>query len=148
MPSTNTSSNAYPSRSEISPLDPLLIIIRSFDVNKSGAEVEIRPGIVTKVNARRNKCKSIFSKIVSLHAESNHLSFTVPGGLIGAGTKLDTTLCRADRLVGQVLGAVGKPLKVRLALLRRPIANPPTPTPGTGNQPLLTPPTPRRPDGR
>jgi translation initiation factor 2 subunit 3 len=32
----------------------------------------------------------------------------VPGGLIGVGTKIDPTLCRADRLVGQVLGAVGK----------------------------------------
>ncbi len=31
----------------------------------------------------------------------------MPGGLIGVGTKIDPTLCRADRLVGQVLGAVG-----------------------------------------
>jgi translation initiation factor 2 subunit 3 len=33
--------------------------------------------------------------------------YAVPGGLIGVGTKIDPTLCRADRLVGQVLGAVG-----------------------------------------
>lgn len=115
--------------------DPRLIVIRSFDVNKPGAEVdelkggvaggsiltgvlhigqevEIRPGIVTKDNAGRNRCKPIFSKIVSLHAETNHLSFAVPGGLIGVGTKIDPTLCRADRLVGQVLGAVGKLPKV------------------------------------
>ncbi|KAH0834185.1 hypothetical protein J3R83DRAFT_11497 [Lanmaoa asiatica] len=128
--------------------DPRLIVIRSFDVNKPGAEVdelkggvaggsiltgvlhlgqevEIRPGIVTKDNAGRNRCKPIFSKIVSLHAESNHLSFAVPGGLIGVGTKIDPTLCRADRLVGQVLGAVGKlpkvytELEISLFLLRR-----------------------------
>ena len=115
--------------------DPRLIVIRSFDVNKPGSEVddlkggvaggsiltgvlrlgqevEIRPGIVTKDSAGRNRCKPIFSKIVSLHAESNHLSFAVPGGLIGVGTKIDPTLCRADRLVGQVLGAVGKLPKV------------------------------------
>lgn len=110
---------------------PRLIVIRSFDVNKPGAEVdelkggvaggsiltgvlhlgmevEIRPGIVTKDAQGRNKCKPIFSRIVSLHAESNHLQFAVPGGLIGVGTRIDPTLCRADRLVGQVLGAVGK----------------------------------------
>ncbi|KAF8970719.1 elongation factor Tu GTP binding domain-containing protein [Flammula alnicola] len=126
--------------------DPRLIVIRSFDVNKPGAEVdelkggvaggsiltgvlriglevEIRPGIVTKDSAGRNKCKPIFSRIMSLHAENNLLSFAVPGGLIGVGTRIDPTLCRADRLVGQVLGAVGKLPKIyseiSLFLLRR-----------------------------
>ena len=115
--------------------DPRLIVIRSFDVNKPGAEVdelkggvaggsiltgvlrigqevEIRPGIVTKDSAGRNKCQPIFSRIISLHAENNLLSFAVPGGLIGVGTRIDPTLCRADRLVGQVLGAVGKLPKI------------------------------------
>lgn len=110
---------------------PRLIVIRSFDVNKPGAEVdelkggvaggsilrgvlrlgqeiEIRPGIVTKDSAGRNRCRPIFSKIVSLHAENNLLQYAVPGGLIGVGTSIDPTLCRADRLVGQVLGAVGE----------------------------------------
>lgn len=111
--------------------DPKLIVIRSFDVNKPGAEVdelkggvaggsiltgilrlgqeiEIRPGIVSKDAQGKHKCQPIFSRIVSLHAESNQLQFAVPGGLIGVGTRIDPTLCRADRLVGQVLGAVGK----------------------------------------
>ena len=115
--------------------DPRLIVIRSFDVNKPGAEVddlkggvaggsilkgvlklgmrvEIRPGIVTKDAQGRNRCKPIFSRIVSLHAENNQLEFAVPGGLIGVGTMIDPTLCRADRLVGQVLGAVGKLPKI------------------------------------
>ncbi|KAI0281945.1 hypothetical protein BGY98DRAFT_1088313 [Russula aff. rugulosa BPL654] len=128
--------------------DPRLIVIRSFDVNKPGAEVdelkggvaggsiltgvlrlgmevEIRPGIVTKDSAGRNRCQPIYSRIVSLHAETNQLQFAVPGGLIGVGTKIDPTLCRADRLVGQVLGAVGKlpqiftELEISLFLLRR-----------------------------
>ncbi|KAJ8690369.1 eukaryotic translation initiation factor 2 subunit gamma [Pleurotus ostreatus] len=128
--------------------DPRLIVIRSFDVNKPGAEVdelkggvaggsiltgvlklgqevEIRPGIVTKDSAGKTKCQPIFSRIMSLHAENNLLQFAVPGGLIGVGTRIDPTLCRADRLVGQVLGAVGKlpkiytELEISLFLLRR-----------------------------
>jgi translation initiation factor 2 subunit 3 len=109
---------------------PRLIVIRSFDVNKPGAEVddlkggvaggsilsgvltvgmevEIRPGIVTKDAQGKHRCRPIFSRIVTLLAENNNLKFAVPGGLIGVGTRIDPTLCRADRLVGQVLGAVG-----------------------------------------
>ena len=48
------------------------------------------------------RCTPIYSKILSLFAEENDLAFAVPGGLIGVGTKIDPTLCRADRLVGQV----------------------------------------------
>ncbi|KAH8114482.1 translation initiation factor eIF2 gamma subunit [Phellopilus nigrolimitatus] len=127
---------------------PRLIVIRSFDVNKPGAEVdelkggvaggsiltgvltlgmrvEIRPGIVTKDVQCRNRCRLIFSRIVTLLAENNQLQFAVPGGLIGVGTMIDPTPCRADRLVGQVLGAVGKlpqiytELEISLFLLRR-----------------------------
>ncbi|EPQ55891.1 hypothetical protein GLOTRDRAFT_121283 [Gloeophyllum trabeum ATCC 11539] len=127
---------------------PKLIVIRSFDVNRPGAEVddlkggvaggsilcgvlklgqeiEIRPGIVTKDSSGRNRCAPIFSRIVSLHAENNLLDYAVPGGLIGVGTRIDPTLCRADRLVGQVLGAPGKlpqvysELEINLFLLRR-----------------------------
>ncbi|KAJ7088134.1 elongation factor Tu GTP binding domain-containing protein [Mycena epipterygia] len=127
---------------------PRLIVIRSFDVNKPGAEVddlkggvaggsiltgvlrleqevEIRPGIVTRDSAGRTKCTPILSHIMSLHAENNLLQFAVPGGLIGVGTRIDPTLCRADRLVGQVLGAVGTlpqiytELEIKLFLLRR-----------------------------
>merc|ERR1712018_210414 len=66
-----------------------------------------------------------FSRIVSLFAEHNDLQYAVPGGLIGVGTKIDPTLCRADRMVGQVLGAVGAlpdiftELEISYFLLRR-----------------------------
>jgi len=128
--------------------EPRLIVIRSFDVNRPGAEVEelkggvaggsiltgvlklgmsieVRPGIVTKDNEGKVKCQPIFSTIISLLAEHNELKFAVPGGLIGVGTLIDPTLCRADRLVGQVLGSVGKlpkiytELEISLFLLRR-----------------------------
>ncbi|KTW32416.1 eukaryotic translation initiation factor 2 subunit gamma [Pneumocystis jirovecii RU7] len=128
--------------------DPRLIVIRSFDVNKPGAEVddlkggvagggiltgilrvgdeiEIRPGIVTKDNEGKFHCKPILSRIVSLFAEHNDLKFAVPGGLIGVGTHVDPTLCRGDRLVGQVLGLKGRlpsvfvAIEINYFLLRR-----------------------------
>jgi translation initiation factor 2 subunit 3 len=127
---------------------PHMIVIRSFDVNKPGAEIddlkggvaggsiltgvlklgdeiEIRPGIVTKTEKGQIQCKPIFSRIVSLFAENNDLKFAVPGGLIGVGTRVDPTLCRADRLVGFVLGLKGRlpsiytDLEVNYFLLRR-----------------------------
>ncbi|KAG7231348.1 hypothetical protein INR49_012188 [Caranx melampygus] len=128
--------------------EPRLIVIRSFDVNKPGCEVddlkggvaggsilkgvlkvgqeiEVRPGIVSKDQEGKLMCKPIFSKIVSLFAEHNDLQYAAPGGLIGVGTKIDPTLCRADRMVGQVLGAVGAlpeiftELEISYFLLRR-----------------------------
>jgi len=112
---------------------PHLIVIRSFDVNKPGEEVEnlrggvaggsimrgvlklgdeieVRPGIVSKKsddNDQVIKCTPINSKILTLYAEENDLQFAVPGGLIGVGTMIDPTLTRADRLVGHVLGHKG-----------------------------------------
>ncbi|WAR08845.1 IF2H-like protein, partial [Mya arenaria] len=108
---------------------PRLIVIRSFDVNKPGCEVgqeiEVRPGMVSKDQEGKLMCKPIKSRIVSLFAEQNDLQYAVPGGLIGVGTKIDPTLCRADRMVGQVLGAVGAlpdiytELTISFFLLRR-----------------------------
>ncbi|CAN0447088.1 unnamed protein product, partial [Scytosiphon promiscuus] len=61
----------------------------------------------TQNTRARAQCEPIFSKILSLYAEQNDLKFAVPGGLIGVGTRVDPTLTRADRLVGQVLGLKG-----------------------------------------
>ena len=106
---------------------PRLIVIRSFDVNKPGEdveslkggvaggsilqgvlrvgdEIEVRPGIVSRQSDGSMICTPIYSRIMSLYAEQNDLQYAVPGGLIGVGTKIDPTLTRADRLVGQVLG--------------------------------------------
>ncbi|KAF4555319.1 Eukaryotic translation initiation factor 2 subunit gamma-like protein [Elsinoe fawcettii] len=128
--------------------NPHMIVIRSFDVNKPGAEIEelkggvaggsiltgvlklgdeieIRPGIVSKDEQGKIVCRPIYSRIVSLFAENNDLKFAVPGGLIGVGTRVDPTLCRADRLVGFVLGLRGKlpsiytEIEVNYFLLRR-----------------------------
>ncbi len=125
-----------------------LIVIRSFDVNKPGSEVEaikggiaggsilqgvltkgmrieVLPGIVFKDAQGTVRNTPIVSTIVSLQAEQNFLEYAVPGGLIGVGTNIDPTLTRSDRLVGQVLGEYGTlpkvyhELQVNFFLLRR-----------------------------
>jgi translation initiation factor 2 subunit 3 len=126
---------------------PSMIVIRSFDVNKPGTDVEdlqggvaggsilrgvlkmgdkieIRPGVIEK-RGDEFSCRPIVSTVVNLRAEANSLNYAVPGGLIGVGTRVDPTLCRADRLVGQVLGVPGSlpdvyvHLEVKYFLLRR-----------------------------
>ena len=77
-------------------------------VLRLGMQVKICPGIVTKDSSGCNPCQPIYLCIPLLHAKSNQLQFTVPGGLINIRTKIDPILCCADHLVGQVLGAVGK----------------------------------------
>ncbi|CAG2172371.1 unnamed protein product, partial [Oppiella nova] len=127
---------------------PRLIVIRSFDVNKPGCEVEdikggvaggsilkgvlkvgmeieVRPGLISKDDSGKLIVCPILSKITSLYADQNDLQYAVPGGLIGVGTKIDPMLTRADRMVGQVLGAVGSlpdiyaELEITYYLLRR-----------------------------
>jgi translation initiation factor 2 subunit 3 len=126
---------------------PRLIVIRSFDVNKPGQEidkliggvaggsilrgvlkvgdeVEIRPGIINKT-ATGTVCTPIRSRVVSLFAEKNSLQYAVPGGLIGVGLKVDPSLTRQDFLVGHVLSLPGQlpdiynELEIRVYLLRR-----------------------------
>lgn len=125
-----------------------MIVIRSFDVNRPGSsidelkggiaggsivqgvlkigdEIEVRPGIVGKDAQGKVRCIPIRSQVLSLFAEENALQYAVPGGLIGVGTQIDPTLCRADRLVGQVLGKEGtlpdifSELEITFFLLRR-----------------------------
>jgi translation initiation factor 2 subunit 3 len=129
--------------------DPNMIVIRSFDVNKPGEEVadlkggiaggsimkgvlrvgdriEVRPGIPHRNGATgQMSFTPIVSIIHAMHSEANELQYAVPGGLVGIGLKIDPTLTRADRLVGQVLGLEGRvpdvfsELEVNFYLLRR-----------------------------
>lgn len=108
-----------------------LIVIRSFDVNHPGTEIEdlkggvaggsimkgilrigdeieIRPGLITNDKGGNKKVTTIYTRIVSLFAEQNSLELAIPGGLIGVGTNIDPVLTRSDLLVGQNLGHKGK----------------------------------------
>ena len=61
-------------------------------VLKVGQEIEIRPGLVSKDGEGKLTCRPIYSRIVSLFAEQNDLMYAVPGGLIGVGTKVGTSI--------------------------------------------------------
>jgi len=116
-----------PNRSLSKP--PHMRIIRSFDVNKPGTEidklvggiaggtitegllnigqtVEIRPGVAYLENGTK-KCKPIRAKVLSMTSETQSLDIAGPGGLIAVQTTIDPSLTKADRLVGQILGIPG-----------------------------------------
>ena len=113
-------------------LSPRMIVIRSFDVSKSGEsavsvkggvaggsimqgimrvgqKIEIRPGLIyQRPNAETGETEFLYkplqTTIVSLLSEKTSLQMAIPGGLIGVGTKLDPALTKQNRLVGQVIG--------------------------------------------
>ena len=73
-------------------------------VLRKGQEVEIRPGIVSKDGEGRTVCTPIFSRIMTLLAESNELQYAVPGGLIGVGTTVSWE-CGVEACDGGVHGS-------------------------------------------
>jgi translation initiation factor 2 subunit 3 len=110
--------------------EPLVLIARSFDVNKPGCnwkeihggviggslihgilhedeEIEIRPGRQLQVE-NRIKWEPITTRITSIHAGSTRVTEATPGGLLGIGTRLDPALTKSDALAGQVAGHIGK----------------------------------------
>ncbi|TFG30941.1 translation initiation factor IF-2 subunit gamma [Candidatus Thorarchaeota archaeon] len=119
---------------------PKMFVARSFDINRPGTapqkmqggvvggsivqgklkigdEIEIAPG------SKGDKgFKPIKAKVVSLLSGSgNSLVEAYPGGLIGVGTALDPASTRADRLVGNVVGRIGKMPKIYDRLMLKPV---------------------------
>jgi translation initiation factor 2 subunit 3 len=107
--------------------DPLMYVVRSFDVNKPGTpiekleggviggtimqgkfavgdEVEIRPGISIK---EKDIYNPLVTEIVSLHAGGKSVKEAHCGGLVGVGTLLDPSLSKADGLTGNIVGKTG-----------------------------------------
>ena len=106
--------------------DPLMVVARSFDVNKPGTdpekliggvlggslkqgklrvgdEIEIRPGIQMD-----NEWYPLTTEIVSIHQGGHKVKEALPRGTVAIGTKLDPFLTREDNLAGQVVGLPGK----------------------------------------
>ncbi len=111
--------------------DPLMYVVRSFDVNKpgldadklsggvlgcavirgtlkSGSEIEIRPGIKMAAKSKRESYESIITVVKEMSNGDEKLAEAIPGGLIGISTEIDPTFTKADGLVGNVAGLVGK----------------------------------------
>jgi translation initiation factor 2 subunit 3 len=111
-----------PDRSKNS--EPLMHVLRSFDINKpglpisevkggviggsliqgdfkTGDEIEIRPGIYDE---KKDKFEPIVSKISSLGTGAGIVEVVKPGGLVALGTTLDPYLVKSDSLIGSLVG--------------------------------------------
>ena len=111
-----------PERSKNS--EPLMHVLRSFDINKpglpisdvkggviggsliqgdfeTGDEIEIRPGIHDE---KKGKYEPIMSKISSLGTGAGIVEVVKPGGLVALGTTLDPYLVKSDSLIGSLVG--------------------------------------------
>ncbi len=110
--------------------DPLMLVARSFDINrpgtlpskmqggvlggtliqgilKAGDEIEIRPG--RKIE-REGKTfwNPIFTKIADLKTGGLSVKEVRPGGSIGVMTMLDPSIVKSDSLTGSIVGQKGK----------------------------------------
>jgi translation initiation factor 2 subunit 3 len=107
--------------------NPLMYVLRSFDVNKPGAalqslsggvlggsltrgelkigdEMELRPGMVDE---RSGKYVPVTTRVSSLQTSAGLAERVGPGGLIAVGTHLDPTFVKGDQMVGSVIGKPG-----------------------------------------
>ncbi len=109
---------------------PIMLIARTFDVNKPGCtwrdvkggviggslirgqiedgeEIEIRPGIQTQYE-NKIRWNPIITKTTEIQKGSKKVSTATPGGLLAIGTKLDPAITKSDMLSGQIAGRVGE----------------------------------------
>lgn len=110
--------------------DPIMYVVRSFDVNKPGAKIsglvggvmggaiikgkfkigdsiEIHPGI-DMVQANKETYRPAITTITSMNNGIDNMDEATAGGLIGIGTNIDPSFVKADTMVGNVIGHVGK----------------------------------------
>jgi len=131
--------------------DPLMLVARSFDINKPGSnpldmvggiiggalaqgefkvkdEIEIRPG-KTYNEQGVAKYKSIKTKIFALKTGGVDVKKLGPGGSIGILTSLDPAIVKSDALTGSVVGHVDKlppvwsELKIETHLMERVVGS-------------------------
>ncbi|MBI2664456.1 translation initiation factor IF-2 subunit gamma [Candidatus Woesearchaeota archaeon] len=110
--------------------DPLLLIARSFDVNRPGTEygklvggvlggslvrgslnvddeIEIRPGRPVQKHGKVSREK-VTTNIAALRAGNENVSEVFPGGSVGVMTSLDPGIVKSDAFIGNVAGRPGK----------------------------------------
>ncbi len=104
--------------------DAVMHVLRSFDVNKPGAnlgdikggviggsltggvfnvgdEIEIKPGVI---NEKKKSYEPLQTEITSLGTAAGIVDSVKPGGLVAIGTKLDPSMTRGDSFIGSVIG--------------------------------------------
>jgi translation initiation factor 2 subunit 3 len=107
--------------------EPIMHVLRSFDVNKPGTklknikggviggsltqgtfkvgdEIEIKPGIM---DDKKKTYESLHTEITSLGTAAGIVDYVKPGGLVAIGTKLDPAMTRSDSFIGSVIGKPG-----------------------------------------
>lgn len=120
--------------------DPIMLIARSFDINKPGAnpetlmggvlggalrqgrlkqgqEIEIAPGI--KLD-EKSDYKPITTKVVTIMSGKEQFKEITPGGSLGVLTELDPALVKSDNLAGNLAGLPGKLPKTHQKLKLKP----------------------------
>ena len=114
--------------------EPIMLVARSFDINKPGITpdklvggvlggslkqgmlkvgdtIEIRPGRMI-IEKNQQVWKPLSTKIVSLNSGGSNLESISPGGSIGILTSLDPSIVKSDQLTGSIVGLPGKLPKV------------------------------------
>lgn len=130
---------------------PLLLVARSFDINKPGKgpeqitggilggalvqgslkvgqRVEIRPGRVLE-EQNQLVTKPLFAKIIDITSGGKSVKEISPGGSIGVMTSLDPSIVKSDNLVGNLVGlpdelpTVWTTLNMNMNLLKRVVGS-------------------------
>jgi len=110
--------------------NPVMHVLRSFDVNKPGTdivdmaggviggsiikgtfetgdEIEIKPG--TRIEkGGKTTYRTLQTTITSLNISTGTVEKTGPGGLVGIGSSLCPSITKSDGLVGNIMGKAGK----------------------------------------
>jgi len=124
-----------------------MYVARSFDINKPGVKIknlkggviggsliqgELKVGDIIEISPgveNSGTYESIQTEVTSLSIKEGLVKKIKPGGLVAIGTKLDPSLTKNDRMVGNVAGKVNtlpgiaKELKFKLVKFERILTN-------------------------
>ena len=110
--------------------DPLMLVARSFDINKPGSkiddmkggilggvliqgefkvgqEIELKPGKKVEKHGKTT-WEPLHTKIAGLKTGKDDIEAAKPGGSIGVMTLLDPSVVKSDQLTGNLVGLKGK----------------------------------------
>ncbi|MBU0460599.1 MAG: translation initiation factor IF-2 subunit gamma [Nanoarchaeota archaeon] len=120
--------------------DPLMLVARSFDINKPGIkaeklvggvlggtvkqgqfkvgdQIEINPGYMVE-EKNKKVWKPLHTKITQIFSGGQAVNEILPGGSMAFSTTLDPTIVKSDSLTGSLVGLPGKlpPLHSQISL--------------------------------